>query len=66
MKEIQFFKANGGTDRIYVWEADLENARLYIEDHGHTITRIDNLQTLEWLFYAYIREPRKRFKRWWA
>ena len=66
MYEIQFFKVNGGTGRIYVWGIDLDRAKLYIEDHGHTIIRIDNMQMLEWLFYAYIREPHKRFKRWWA
>lgn len=66
MYEIQFFKANDGIGRIYVRNTDLDCAKLCIENHGHTIIRIDNLQTLEWLFYAYIREPRKRFKRWWA
>lgn len=66
MYQIQFFKANGGTDRIYVRGNDLNRAKLYVKDHGHTIIRIDKMRTLEWLFYAYIKESHNRFKRWWV
>ena len=40
MYEINFFKKTGGTGRIYVWAADLEKARLHIEEHGHDITKM--------------------------
>lgn len=65
MYEIQFFKKMGGTDRIYVWGADLEKARIHIEEHGHNIFRINECSAFEWLFRAYINEPHKRFKKWW-
>lgn len=66
MYEIQFFKKMGGTGRIYVWGADLEMARIYIEEHEHNIFRINECSAFEWLFWAYIREPEKRFKKWWT
>ena len=65
MYQIHFFKCNGGTDRIYVWGSDLDKARFHIENHQHTIVRIDECPALEWLYYAYIKEPHKRFKKWW-
>ena len=65
MYEIRFFKRTGGTGRIYVWGADLEQARLYLDNRGASIVGIEEMQFFEWLFYAYIREPYKRFKKWW-
>lgn len=65
MYEIQFFKKTGGTDRIYVWGRDLEKAKFHIEDYGHSITRINKYNFFEWFYYAYIKEPHKRYKLWW-
>ena len=65
MYEIQFFKKTGGTGRIYAWACDLEHARLHIEECGHSIVKIDEKTLFEWLYYAYIKEPHKRFKKWW-
>lgn len=65
MYEIQFFKKTGGTGRIYAWGCDLEKAKFHIEDYGHSITRINKLKFFKWLYYAYIKEPHKRYKLWW-
>ena len=65
MYEINFFKKTGGTGRIYAWAADLEKARLHIEEHGHNITKICECSAFKWLYRAYIKEPYKRYKKWW-
>lgn len=67
MYQILFFNKNKGTgDKIYVWGSDLECARLYLEDHGHIVSLIIEDTVIEWLYYAYIKESNKRFKKWWA
>ena len=66
MYTIHFFKLNGGVGRIYAWTSDLDKARVHLEECGHTITGIYEEKGFEWLFYAYIREPHKRYKKWWG
>ena len=66
MYEIQFLKKTGGTSRIYVWGCDLEKAKSFIEDFGYNITEINKHNFFKWFFYAYIRDPHKRYKLWWG
>lgn len=65
MYELLFFKKFGGLNRIYAWAADVEKARLYLEERGNDVVRIDECDPIEWLYHAYIKEPNKRFKKWW-
>ena len=63
MYEIRFFKKEGGTGRIYVWGADLEKARLYLDDCDISVVGISEMDFFEWIFRAYFKEPEKRFRK---
>ena len=65
MYEIQFLKENGGTGRVYVWGCNLGKAKLHLQECGHNITKINQCKIFEWLYYAYIKEPYRRYKKWW-
>lgn len=65
MHEIQFLGKKEEVGKIYVWGEDLEKARLYIEEQGYHILKINECPILDWFFKAYIKEPEKRFKKCW-
>ena len=66
MYEIQFLKENGGTGRVYVWGCNLGKAKLHLQECGHNITKINQCKIFEWLYYAYIKEPHRRYKKRWG
>ena len=65
MYKLLFSKIFSGFDRIYARKADVEKARLYLEEKGYDVVRIDKCKPIEWFYYAYIKESNKRFKKWW-
>ena len=52
-----------GNDHVAV---EMKNhIKAYLEEKGHDVVRIDKCDPIEWLYHAYIKDPNKRFKKWW-
>ena len=65
MYEIQFSKKNSEIGRFYVWNCDLEKTKKHLQEYGHEIIRTNKYNFFKWFYYAYIKEPYRRYKKWW-
>lgn len=65
MKVVNFEKKTGGIAQIYVWEADLEKVKIFLEERGYNNIKITEWKIFKWLFYAYIKDSHRRYKKWW-
>jgi hypothetical protein len=65
MKTVIAMKPTGGTRHFYVWNADYEAFRLWCYDNNYEIIKVDSSTIEDFVFRAFFKERKNRFKKRW-